>query len=77
LRKKGTRKKTTYAFFFVLTAFVIRFLSINPSILSNCNKATTTPIKTLIALSCGDAPERRSRWTLRLLRQQMVETGLC
>ena len=29
----------------------------------------------LIALSCGDAPEGRSRWTLRLLGQQMVELG--
>ncbi len=29
----------------------------------------------LIALSCGNAPEGRSRWTLRLLGQQMVELG--
>ena len=29
----------------------------------------------LIALNCGDAPEGRSRWTLRLLGQQMVELG--
>ena len=27
----------------------------------------------LIALMCGDAPEGRSRWTLRLLGQHMVE----
>lgn len=27
----------------------------------------------LIALMCGDAPEGRSRWTLRLLGQRMVE----
>ena len=27
----------------------------------------------LIALTCGEAPEGRSRWTLRLLGQQMVE----
>ena len=29
----------------------------------------------LIALTCGEAPEGRSRWTLRLLGQQMVELG--
>jgi transposase len=29
----------------------------------------------LIALNCGDAPEGHSRWTLRLLGQQMVELG--
>jgi len=29
----------------------------------------------LIALMCGDAPEGRSRWTLRLLGQRMVELG--
>jgi hypothetical protein len=27
----------------------------------------------LIALACGDAPDGRSRWTLRLLGQHMVE----
>jgi len=29
----------------------------------------------LLALVCGDAPEGRSRWTLRLLGQRMVELG--
>jgi hypothetical protein len=29
----------------------------------------------LIALTCGEAPEGYSRWTLRLLGQQMVELG--
>ena len=29
----------------------------------------------LIALACTDAPEGRSRWTLRLLGQRMVEWG--
>jgi transposase len=29
----------------------------------------------LIALACGDTPDGRSRWTLRLLGQQMVELG--
>lgn len=29
----------------------------------------------LIALMCGDAPDGRSRWTLRLLGQRMVELG--
>jgi hypothetical protein len=29
----------------------------------------------LIALACGDAPYGRSRWTLRLLGQRMVELG--
>lgn len=29
----------------------------------------------LIALTCGDAPDGRSRWTLRLLGQRMVELG--
>ena len=29
----------------------------------------------LIALVCGDAPGGRSRWTLRLLGQRMVELG--
>jgi len=29
----------------------------------------------LIALACGDAPDGRSCWTLRLLGQQMVELG--
>jgi transposase len=29
----------------------------------------------LVALMCGDAPEGRSRWTLRLLGQSMVELG--
>ena len=29
----------------------------------------------LIALMCTDAPEGRSRWTLRLLGQRMVELG--
>lgn len=29
----------------------------------------------LIALTCGDAPDGRSRWTLRLLGQHMVELG--
>lgn len=29
----------------------------------------------LIALACGDAPDGRSGWTLRLLSQRMVELG--
>jgi len=29
----------------------------------------------LLALTCGDAPDGRSRWTLRLLGQRMVELG--
>jgi transposase len=29
----------------------------------------------LIALACGDAPTGRSRWSLRLLGQRMVELG--
>jgi transposase len=29
----------------------------------------------LIALTCGDAPDGRNRWTLRLLGQHMVELG--
>jgi Homeodomain-like domain len=29
----------------------------------------------LIALACGGAPDGRSRWTLRLLGQRMVELG--
>ena len=29
----------------------------------------------LLALACSDAPDGRSRWTLRLLGQQMVELG--
>lgn len=29
----------------------------------------------LIALACTDAPDGRSRWTLRLLGQRMVELG--
>ena len=29
----------------------------------------------LIALACSEAPEGRSRWTLRLLGQKMVELG--
>ena len=29
----------------------------------------------LVALLCGDAPEGRSRWTLRLLGRRMVELG--
>ena len=29
----------------------------------------------LIALACGDPPEGYSRWTLRLLGEQMVELG--
>lgn len=29
----------------------------------------------LVALMCGDAPDGRSRWTLRLLGQRMVELG--
>jgi transposase len=29
----------------------------------------------LVALMCGDAPDGRSRWTLRLLGQHMVELG--
>jgi transposase len=29
----------------------------------------------LIALACADAPDGRSRWTLRLLGQRMVELG--
>ena len=30
----------------------------------------------LIAIACGDAPEGRSRWTLRLLANKMVELNL-
>jgi transposase len=30
----------------------------------------------LIALACGPAPEGRSRWTLKLLAQQMVELAV-
>ena len=30
----------------------------------------------LIALACGDAPEGRNRWTVRLLADQMVSLGL-
>ena len=29
----------------------------------------------LIALACGDAPEERNRWTVRLLADQMVALG--
>ena len=29
----------------------------------------------LIALACGDAPDGRSRWTLKLLGQHRVESG--
>src|SRR5512139_2888792 len=29
----------------------------------------------LLALACGDPPDGRSRWTLRLLGQRMVELG--
>jgi hypothetical protein len=29
----------------------------------------------LMALACGDAPDGRSGWTLRLLGQRMVELG--
>jgi transposase len=29
----------------------------------------------LVALACADAPDGRSRWTLRLLGQHMVELG--
>ncbi len=29
----------------------------------------------LVALTCGDAPDGHSRWTLRLLGQRMVELG--
>ena len=29
----------------------------------------------LLAFTCGDAPDGRSRWTLRLLGQRMVELG--
>ena len=29
----------------------------------------------LLALACSDAPEGRSRWTLRLLGEHMVELG--
>jgi len=28
-----------------------------------------------LALACGDVPDGRSRWTLRLLGQHMVELG--
>ena len=30
----------------------------------------------LIALACGDAPEGRNRWTVRLLKEQMVALNL-
>lgn len=30
----------------------------------------------LVALACSDPPEGRSRWTLRLLADQLVELGL-
>lgn len=52
---------------------------------SALNRATPSRVKSraidgeneahLIALSCGEPPEGRSRWTLRLLGQQMVELG--
>jgi hypothetical protein len=52
---------------------------------SALNRASSTRIRErkiggeneahLIALMCGDAPEGRSRWTLRLLGQSMVELG--
>ena len=52
---------------------------------SALNRATPIRVKSrtidgdneahLIALTCGEAPEGRSRWTLRLLGQQMVELG--
>jgi len=29
----------------------------------------------LIALTCGEAPDGRNRWTLRLLASKMVELG--
>jgi hypothetical protein len=29
----------------------------------------------LIALACGEAPEGRNRWTVRLLAEQMVALG--
>ena len=50
---------------------------------SALNRAKPTPVRNrvidgeneahLIALACGDAPDGRSRWTLRLLGQHMVE----
>jgi len=30
----------------------------------------------LIALACGDAPEGRSRWTVRLLAEKVVELAI-
>ena len=52
---------------------------------SALNRATPIRVKSrtidgdneahLIALTCGEAPEGRNRWTLRLLGQQMVELG--
>ena len=49
------------------------------------NKAKPTRVKSktidgenephLIALTCSEAPEGRSRWTLRLLSSKMVELG--
>jgi hypothetical protein len=30
----------------------------------------------LIALACGEAPEGRNRWTVRLLAEQMVALGI-
>ena len=41
-----------------------------PSIFSGEQKAKVT------ALACSDAPEGRSRWTLRLLADKAVELGL-
>lgn len=41
-----------------------------PSIFSGEQKAAVT------ALACSDAPEGRSRWTLRLLADKAVELGL-
>lgn len=52
---------------------------------SALNRASSTRVRArkidgeneahLVALMCGDAPEGRSRWTLRLLGQSMVELG--
>jgi len=63
----------------------VRERLVQQSLESALNRATPIRVKCrtiegeneahLIALTCGEAPEGRSRWTLRLLGQQMVELG--
>jgi transposase len=86
LGEKWTDRQISAAFgVSIRTVERVRERLVQQGLESALNRAESTRVRNLIidgdnearliALACGDAPNGRSRWTLRLLGQHMVELG--